>query len=900
MREQETLRGHAAELQEVRHLVVDLHALGHGLESERLAEHHDGARKLRSLARLGQAAHEGAVDLEDIDRETVQVRQRRVAGTEVVDREPNAQRLQLAELDQVRLGVVHHRAFGQLDQQALGLEAGDFQRVTDVADQVALLQVPARDVHGDAQALARRDAAAPLLDATAGVLQHPAPERDDLARLLRHRDELPRQHAAVHGVLPAHEGLDAEQLRGLQVDDRLELEEELAPGECLVQVVLEPQPLAQLFLHALVEYHVAALARGLGVVHRDVRVAQHVLGVVARRRERDADAGGHQHVVAVDRDRRAEGLGDRGGDALGLLDGGHALEQHRELVAAEAGDRVRRAGALDQALRRDLQQPVAGFVPLRVVDVLEVVEVDHEHREPFLGAPRERERVLDAVAEQAPVGEQRQGIVERELAQLVLERLSLGDVAQVQREPLHGGVVEQVAADALQDEAPRLGADRDLHRADRDAVGRGNLRQERGDALAVRLAPDVDQPAPDEVVLPEPEGALHRRRGVLDAALGVDDHDDVGRVADQRCEARLDQVHGLALALLGVVAQDNALPRHDQDREHEDRDGHDGDGPAAVPGREVDQHEEREPETRVGDALRQRARARRALALRPRLVADLHLGGGREERVAAEVEDVREVVAGNVVADDDRGGPHDVPQEHQAVTGGQQRERRLAQRAGRGVHQQHADRHEHQAVEGDVDLRQHEAGQLLLARGRGRADHEEPEEGAEAQDQDQRIEQQAAPGHAQRARPQRDEHAGDQDRKEGEVEKVGERRKRSQVRDPKVRVDHVAEVVRDDRGGQELPGPARRGLPRRARRDDREQRRRDGGRLVGDEPVEFERRTRRQAGDGHPDRRDHVDDHADGDGTRPAVGEPDARDAGGDAEMGRGRADFHASTCRNL
>ena len=86
-------------------------------------------------------------------------------------------------------------------------------------------------------------------------------------------------------------------------------------GQRLVQVVLEPQALAQLLLHARVEHDVPALAGGLGVVHRDVGVAQHVLGVVARLRERDADAGGHQQVVAVDRERLPECVGDGRGDA---------------------------------------------------------------------------------------------------------------------------------------------------------------------------------------------------------------------------------------------------------------------------------------------------------------------------------------------------------------------------------------------------------------------------------------------------------------------------------------------------------------------------------------------------------------------------------------------------------
>ena len=87
------------------------------------------------------------------------------------------------------------------------------------------------------------------------------------------------QHALLR-VLPAHQRLDAEQFRRLEVDDRLELEEEFVPRQRLRQVVLEAEPLVELLLHARVEHDVAAFARGFRVVHRDVGVAQQVLGVV--------------------------------------------------------------------------------------------------------------------------------------------------------------------------------------------------------------------------------------------------------------------------------------------------------------------------------------------------------------------------------------------------------------------------------------------------------------------------------------------------------------------------------------------------------------------------------------------------------------------------------------------
>ena len=354
-------------------------------------------------------------------------------------------------------------------------------------------------------------------------------------------------------------------------------------------------------------------------------------------RERDAHAGGHQQLVAVDQERQPEGFGHGGRDLLGLLERRDALEQHRELIAAEPGDRVGRPRALDEPLRSGLQQPVADVVPERVVHVLEVVEVDHQDRQSVLGAPRERDSVLDAIAEQAPVRKQRQRVVEGELAKLVLECLALGHVAQVEGESLYRRVVEQVAADAFCDEALVLGADVQIDRADRAALGCLDLGKERGDALAVRLAPDLAQPAADEVLVPQAERALHGGRRVLDAAVGTHDHYRVRRIADQRREAGLDEVHGLALALLGVVTQDHALPGHDQHGEHEDHHGHDRQRVLPVAAREVHEHEEGQAKASVGDALVQGTSGRGALALRSRLVADLHLRRAGKARVAGEI-----------------------------------------------------------------------------------------------------------------------------------------------------------------------------------------------------------------------------------------------------------------------
>jgi len=58
----------------------------------------------------------------------------------------------------------------------------------------------------------------------------------------------------------------------------------------------------------------------------------------------------------------------------------HVRDQHAELVAAEPGNHVLLVERRPQPLGDLLQQAVAGVVPERVVDLLEVIEVDQDHR----------------------------------------------------------------------------------------------------------------------------------------------------------------------------------------------------------------------------------------------------------------------------------------------------------------------------------------------------------------------------------------------------------------------------------------------------------------------------------------------------------------------------------------
>ena len=73
---------------------------------------------------------------------------------------------------------------------------------------------------------------------------------------------------------------------------------------------------------------------------------------------------------------------------------------------------------------------VAGLMPERVVDVLEVVDVEEQHADPRVRAPGAVERHPETVEEQGPVGEAGQRVVERHVGEADLEALALDRVAQ--------------------------------------------------------------------------------------------------------------------------------------------------------------------------------------------------------------------------------------------------------------------------------------------------------------------------------------------------------------------------------------------------------------------------------------------------------------------------------------
>ena len=209
-----------------------------------------------------------------------------------------------------------------------------------------------------------------------------------------------------------------------------------------------------------------------------------------------------------------------------LLDGRVERHQHGELVAADAGHELGVGDAGLQA-RADLaQQPVAGLMAERVVELLEVVEVDQQQRELGLAGAGGGRGLVEAGEQLAAVGEAGQRVVQRvvlaldgERAQLVLELAAVGRVAHVEHVALDARVVQAVDGDDVE-VAVAAGAVREAQRQVAGEVGLvggvGEVAVERGAVVGVD---EVVQAGADDRVGLVAEHAADRR-GLPDARAG--------------------------------------------------------------------------------------------------------------------------------------------------------------------------------------------------------------------------------------------------------------------------------------------------------------------------------------------------------------------------------------------
>ncbi|GEM_PF-2133190 len=368
------------------------------------------------------------VDLQVIDVELGQVGQRGIPRAEIIDGHLDAG---IAEGQQF---ILDERLLSQ--QQALGdfrddVLAGQLQGLQQ-PDPIQVLGAAVAELHRrlvDADSQVVTNDGQPFLGILRCPQEDPAADLHNRPDVLGDRDEHRGTDETVGGVPPAQQRLGlVDSARG-QLHDRLVVILELIERHRLAQIAHQLHALQRRLLHRRGEKAKAVAPLVLGRVHGLVGVAQHldgIAGIVGI--NADPQAGGAVDLLVAQGVRAGQLVEDllRQLGQVGHI--GQIGDQDAELIATQAGHRVRLAHAAPDTGTGLDDQLVAHRVAQGVVDFLEMVQVDEDQRHLVLAALGALEHIRQAVVEQEPVGQLGQAVVVGLLPDGIVGDLAFGDV----------------------------------------------------------------------------------------------------------------------------------------------------------------------------------------------------------------------------------------------------------------------------------------------------------------------------------------------------------------------------------------------------------------------------------------------------------------------------------------
>ena len=239
---------------------VGLDAFRQHRQAQSTSEAEHGADDGRGLIVAMDRLDERAVDLDLVERKRAQVRERRIAGAEIVHGDADAERLDLPQGGQRAVEVANQRGLGDLDLQTTRRQAGLQQDLVQLLHEVGVVELDGRDIDGD------RQRPRPGRGVAAGCLHDPVPDLQDCAGLFGNRDEDGGRNLAACRVLPAQQGLEAG--RGLALDILLRLigQPQFVARDRKTQIMFEQPAFANLGAHAGLEEAIGVAALGLGAV----------------------------------------------------------------------------------------------------------------------------------------------------------------------------------------------------------------------------------------------------------------------------------------------------------------------------------------------------------------------------------------------------------------------------------------------------------------------------------------------------------------------------------------------------------------------------------------------------------------------------------------------------------
>ena len=206
------------------------------------------------------------------------------------------------------------------------------------------------------------------------------------------------------------------------------------------------------------------------------------------------------------------------------VDSTSIFEQESKFVTAEARRGVADAGHAPNPLSDCPQHLVADAMAERIVDRLEVVEIDEQHDDRIGVGTDHPQRVIHTVEKQRPVRESGQFVVERPVTQLSFQIALLGHITDRGDPAVDGVTTEQIGDRGLHPATVAI----DTHQArlelDHAAMAEPHrLAQLRGGGVTVVARHQIDHRPTGPVARAVPERARQPRARIPDDAVGVDE-----------------------------------------------------------------------------------------------------------------------------------------------------------------------------------------------------------------------------------------------------------------------------------------------------------------------------------------------------------------------------------------
>ncbi|HWG73713.1 MAG TPA: hypothetical protein VG184_06630 [Acidimicrobiales bacterium] len=283
----------APELSQNRGLLDGLHALGHDIEPQGVAQADDRPYHLGVAGVDPETSDEAAVDLDHVHREAPQVTQAGPPGTEVVDGDGDAHTLQLAQAGPHRQTGVDEGVLGELEAKQVGGKLPRGQGVAHLGDETGAHQLAGGDVdrhskrYGlgfgalDPGAGREGQGGVPLGGLAAGQVEYAGSHGHDEPGLLCHVDEVCGPDQVPSRAPQAQERLHAGQVPVCQVDYGLIDEDEAVVVQGASQQFFGVEAAARLGLHGVVVDLPAVASPFLGPVQGGIGfLEQRARGVV--------------------------------------------------------------------------------------------------------------------------------------------------------------------------------------------------------------------------------------------------------------------------------------------------------------------------------------------------------------------------------------------------------------------------------------------------------------------------------------------------------------------------------------------------------------------------------------------------------------------------------------------